>query len=70
MIEDPSIGEASNRAQGEVFNGSLITNDHNHLLYLSSLDVSGAFDWNSTQDWRIIHSGVEPWRLYYLDGTN
>jgi len=41
-IEDASAGGSSGRATRDAINGSSVTLDHNHPLYLSSSDVPGA----------------------------
>lgn len=41
-IEKGSMDGSNSKARGEASNGSSITIDHNHPLYLSSSDVPGA----------------------------
>ncbi|KAH0773331.1 hypothetical protein KY290_010468 [Solanum tuberosum] len=41
-IEEDTPGGSNARAQGEITYGSSVTIDHNHPVYLSSLDVPGA----------------------------
>lgn len=70
-IEDAFAGESSGRATRDAINRSLVTLNHNHLLYLSSSDVPGALlIWIQLTGMENYIIGVEQWKLHCSEGTN